>query len=35
VGKEQVESAESLNQRGLLSDKGLKAVRKAYEKEAK
>ena len=35
VGKEQVESAESLNQRGLLSDKGLEAVRKAYEKEAK
>jgi hypothetical protein len=33
VGKEQVESAEFLNQRGLLSDKGLEAVRKAYEKE--
>jgi len=35
VGKEQVESAESLNQRGLLSEKGLEAVRKAYEKEPK
>ena len=35
VGKEQVEKAEFLNQRGLLSDKGLEAVRKAYEKEAK
>jgi hypothetical protein len=35
VGKEQVESAESLNQRGLLSDKGLEAVRKAYEKDSK
>ena len=35
VGKEQAESAESLNQRGLLSEKGLEAVRKAYEKEAK
>ena len=35
VGTEQVESAESLNQRGLLSEKGLEAVRKAYEKEPK
>lgn len=35
VGKEQVESAESLNQRGLLSEKGLEAVRRAYEKEPK
>ena len=35
VGKEQVESAESLNQRGLLSEKGLESVKKAYEKEAK
>jgi hypothetical protein len=35
VGKEQVESAESLNQRGLLSEKGLEAVKKAYEKEPK
>ena len=35
VGKEQVEKAEFLNQRGLLSDKGLEAVRKAYEKEPK
>ena len=35
VGKEQVESAEFLNQRGLLSEKGLEAVRKAYEKEPK
>lgn len=35
VGKEQVERAEFLNQRGLLSDKGLEAVRKACEKEPK
>ena len=35
VGKEQVESAESLNQRGLLSEKGLESVKKAYEKESK
>ena len=35
VGKEQVEKAEFLNQRGLLSEKGLEAVRKAYEKESK
>ena len=34
VGKEQVESAESLNQRGLLSEKGLDSVKKAYEKES-
>jgi len=34
VGKEQVESAESLNQRGLLSDKGLEAMRKAYERDS-
>jgi len=34
VGKEQVESAESLNQRGLLSEKGLEAVRKAYERDS-
>ena len=35
VGEGQVEKAEFLNQRGLLSDKGLEAVRKAYEKESK
>ena len=35
VGKEQVESAEGFNQRGLLSEKGLEAVKKAYEKEVK
>lgn len=35
VKKEQVQFAKWLNEDGLLSDKGLEAVRKAYEKEAK
>jgi len=34
VGKKQVEFAEELNKGGLISAEGLKAVRKAYEKEA-
>ena len=35
VKKEQVQFAKWLNEDGLLSDKGLEAVMKAYEKEAK
>ncbi len=35
VGKEQVESAKELNEKGLLSAEGLEAVKKAYEKESK
>ena len=35
VKKEQVQFAKWLNEDGLLSDKGLEAVRKAYEKEPK
>jgi hypothetical protein len=34
VGRKQVEFAEELNKGGLISAEGLKAVRKAYEKEA-
>ena len=35
VKKEQVQFAKWLNEDGLLSDKGLEAVMKAYEKESK